>query len=126
LADDRERPVALVHVTVADKGRLTIWFIADQRSLWVESEVLPAPELHRDLAHEFLMAKNRELFDVHFATGRDGGIYLVGRIEAAQISPERLDQVTGALVRAVEENYASVVDVSFPTWRRPARSRPAN
>jgi hypothetical protein len=126
LRDDRDRPVAMVHIPVTDKGRLTLWLTVDQRSVLIESEVLPAPESNDLAAYEFMMTKNRELFDVHFARGRDGGIYLVGRLDKESLSPDDLDRVTGASVRAVEENYSSLVDVAFPHWRRPSRRRNAN
>jgi len=126
LRDDRDRPVALVHIPVADKGRLTLWFTVDQRSVLVESEVLPAPESNELAAYEFMMTKNRELFDVHFARGRDGGLYLVGRLDRESLTADDLDRVTGASVRAVEENYASLVNLAFPQWRRPSRRRDAN
>ncbi len=55
---------------------------------------MPAPEENREALLRFLLVKNAELRDVHFAIGPEEGVYLMTQIpmnEGRRRSPRRVE-----------------------------------
>ncbi|MBI2170336.1 MAG: YbjN domain-containing protein, partial [Actinobacteria bacterium] len=62
---------------------------------------------------EWLLKHNRSLFTVHFALGRDGDVYLVGRVPIQDLDETRLDHVIGEIYEATETWFQPAVKMAF-------------
>lgn len=122
-ADDRGHFHWLVRVKGDEKDVITIWLSLRQRSVYVETEVMPAPEENHELLYRFLLVKNATLREVHVAIGPEDGIYLMTSVAVNDLDVERLDQVVGACVAYVDEIYPTAMSMGLASVyrRRPTR-----
>jgi len=119
--DDRGHYHWLVRLKGEERSVITMWFSLRQRTVHVETEVMPAPEQNREQLYHFVLAKNAELREVHLAIGPEDGIYLITHVPIAEVSVERLDEVVGATLTYVDEIFPTImrwpaVDVPA-SWR---------
>ena len=84
-APRRPRPLPLaVRLRGEEKDVITLWLSLRQRTVHVETEVMPAPEENREALYRYLLVKNADLRDLHLAIGPEDGIYLVPRSRSAR------------------------------------------
>jgi hypothetical protein len=123
LPDDRGHFHWLVRLKGDEKEVITLWLSLRQRSVHVETELMPRPEENREALFRFLLVKNAELRDVHFAIGPEEGIYLVTQIPMNEIDVDRLDELVGATLTYVDEMYPTAMAMGLPALyrRRPRR-----
>jgi hypothetical protein len=123
LPDDRGHFHWLIRLKGEEKNVITLWLSLRQRSVHVETELMPAPEENREALLRFLMVKNAELRDVHFAIGPEEGIYLMTQIPINEVDVERLDELVGATLTYVDEIYPTAMTMGLPAlYRRRPRS----
>jgi hypothetical protein len=104
-----------------EKDVITLWLSLRQRSVHVETEVIPAPEESRELLYRYLLVKNAELRELHLAIGPEDGIYLMAEIPVGEMTRERLDEVVGATLVYVEEIYPTAMSMGLPSLYRRRR-----
>ncbi len=123
LPDDRGHFHWLLRLKGDEKEVITLWLSLRQRSVHVETELMPRPEENREALFRFLLVKNAELRDVHFAIGPEEGIYLVTQIPMNEIDVDRLDELVGATLTYVDEMYPTAMAMGLPGLyrRRPRR-----
>ena len=121
--DDRGHFHWLVRVRGEEKDVITIWLSLRQRTVYVETEVMAAPEEHREELYRFLLVKNATLRSLHLAIGPEAGIYLVTSIPIGELTVERLDELVGASVTYVDEIFPTAMSMGLPGLyrRRPGR-----
>ena len=107
-----------------EKDAITLWLSLRQRTVHVETEVMPAPEENREALFRYLLAKNAELRELHLAIGPEERIYLVARVPIKEVTVDRLDELVGATLIYVDEIYPTAMAMGLPAlYRRRARSR---
>jgi Putative bacterial sensory transduction regulator len=121
--DDRGHFHWLIRLKGEEKHVITLWLSLRQRSVHVETEVIPAPEENREALFRFLLVKNAELRDVHFAIGPEEGVYLMTQIPINEVDVERLDELVGATLTYVDEIYPTAMLMGLPALYR---RRPRN
>lgn len=123
LADHRGHFHWLLRVQGEEKDVITIWLSLRQRSVYVETEVTPAPEENHDVLYRYLLVKNATLRMVHLAIGPEDGIYLVASMTVDDIDVQRLDELVGACATYVDEIYPTAMSIGLASVyrRRPPR-----
>jgi hypothetical protein len=122
LADDRGHFHWLIRLQGDEKSVITLWLSLRQRTVHVETEVIPAPEENRETLYHFLLAKNAELRELHLAIGPEEGIYLMAKIPIGEVTIERLDEVVGATLTYVEEIYPTAMTMGLSSLYRRRRT----
>ncbi len=118
LPDDRGHFHWLLRLRGEEKDVITIWLSLRQRTVYVETEVMPAPEEHREVLYRYLLVKNAGLKGLHLAIGPEDGIYLVTSIPTGELSVDRLDELVGASVTYVEEIFPTAMAMGLPALHR--------
>jgi len=105
-----------------EKQFIALWLSVRQRTVYVESEIMPAPEENTEEVLRFALTKNAELYPLHIAIGPDSGLYLVTRFPVGEGSPELLDELCGATLRYVDELFPTMMARGFASvYRRRSR-----
>jgi hypothetical protein len=118
LPDDRGHFHWLIRLRGDEKKVITLWLSLRQRSVHVETEVTPAPEVNRETLFRYLLVKNAELRELHLAIGPEEGIYLMAQIPILELTIERLDEVVGATLTYVDEIYPTAMTMGVPSLYR--------
>lgn len=121
--DDRGHFHWLVRLKGDERDVITLWFSLRQRTVHVETEVMPAPEENREALYRFMLVKNAELRELHLAIGPEDGIYLVTEVPINEVTVERLDELVGAAVTYVDEIFPTAMAMGLPSLYR-RRRRP--
>jgi hypothetical protein len=123
LPDDRGHFHWLIRLKGEEKDVITLWLSIRQRTVHVETEVMPAPEENRETLYRYLLTKNAELRELHLALGPEDGIYLMAQIPILEVTTERLDEVVGATLTYVEAIYPTAMTMGLPSlYRRRKKS----
>jgi hypothetical protein len=92
---------------------ITVWFYLNQRSLFVETQFMPAPEVNVEQCLSYLMIKNNSLNQLHFSIGFENAIYLVGSTPASTLSVDVLDELLGTAYVYTEEYFAVAMSIGY-------------
>lgn len=103
----------LVRLKGDEKSVITIWFSLRQRSVHVETELMPAPAESHEALYRYLLVKNHEMRELHLAIGPEDGVYLVTQIPRGELSVERLDELVGATLTYVDELYPTAMSLGL-------------
>jgi len=122
LPDDKGHFHWLIRLKGEEKSVITLWLSLRQRTVFVETEVMPAPEANHEELYRYLLVKNHELRELHLAIGPEAGIYLVEQVPLLELTVERMDELVGATVTYVDEIYPSGMSMGLPSVYR--RRRP--
>ena len=110
--DDGERRW-IARVTGEEKATFSIWFHLRQRSLHVETYMMPAPEEHLAEVYEYLLRRNLKLRGLSFAIGAEDGIFLIGEIPVDRIGDAELDRLFGSVYMYVEQCFRPAMRLGF-------------
>jgi hypothetical protein len=95
------------------KQAFAIWLRVDQRSLFYETNLVPAPPKEREAIFGLLLRRNHTMRGAAFEIAAEGAIYVAGQIPLTQVNAETLDAIVGALYQYTEENFATVLRLGF-------------
>ena len=121
--DDRGHFHWLIRLKGEEKDVITLWLSLRQRTVYAETELMPAPEENREELFRYLMVKNHELRELHLAIGPEAGIYLVTQIPIHELTVERLDELVGATLTYVDEIYPTAMTMGLGSVYRRRKSR---
>ncbi|HVA52905.1 MAG TPA: type III secretion system chaperone [Acidimicrobiales bacterium] len=121
--DDKGHFHWLIRLKGEEKDVITLWLSLRQRTVYAETELMPAPEENREELYRYLMVKNHELRELHLAIGPEAGIYLVTQIPIQELSVERLDELVGATVHYVDEIFPTAMTMGLGSVYRRRKSR---
>ena len=110
--DDGERRW-IARVTGEEKATFSIWFHLRQRSLHVETYMMPAPEEHLAEVYEHLLRRNLKLRGFSFAIGAEDGIFLVGELPVDRIGDAELDRLFGSVYTYVEQCFRPAMRIGY-------------
>jgi len=102
-------------VRMAQQARdfTTVWFDVGDITVGYEAYILPNPPHGHLEVQRQLLRRNERLWRVHFATDKDGDVFLVGRVALGELSAVVLDEVLGGIYEAVELSFRSLVKAGF-------------
>ena len=106
-----------------EKETITIWLTIRQRTLHHETQVMPAPEVNVEQTFEYLLRRNADLHQMHFALGAEDAVYLVGEVPVMAVDEEELDRIVGSSLAYVEASFSTAMSIGFAGRYR--RRRPA-
>ncbi len=96
-----------------EKTNFAVWFALRQRSLHVETYVLPAPEENVAQTYEYLLRRNLKLHGFRFAIGAEDAVFLVGEIPVEWIDDDELDRLFGSTYAYVEQAFRPAMRLAF-------------
>lgn len=104
------------------KLRTTCSLVPGAHSLSINAFVARHPDENEAAVHEWLLKRNRRLFAVAYAIDQLGDIYLTGRLPAATLDKDVLDQVMGAVLAEADGSFNTILELGFRTsiekeWR---------
>ncbi|HTT58815.1 MAG TPA: YbjN domain-containing protein [Acidimicrobiales bacterium] len=120
--DDKGHFHWLVRLKGDERDVITIWLSLRQRTVFVETELMPAPEENLETLYRYLLVKNHELRELHLAIGPEAGIYLVAQVPVGELTVARMDELVGATLTYVDEMFPTVMAMGLPSLYR--RRRP--
>jgi hypothetical protein len=121
--DDKGHFHWLIRLKGEEKDVITLWLSLRQRTVHVETELMPAPEEQREELYRYLLVKNHELRELHLAIGPEEGIYLVTQVPIQELTIERLDELVGATVTYVDEIFPTAMSMGYRSvYRRRKRN----
>lgn len=98
-----------------EKDFTTLWFRLAQRSLHVETYVMPAPEENEADFYSHLLRRNLTMHGLSFAIGDENAVYLVGRLPLESFDVQQLDQLIGSAYQYVEQFFRPALRIGFAT-----------
>ena len=98
-----------------EKAISAVWFHLRQRTLHVETYMMPAPEENQGQLYEHLLRRNVRLHGFSFAIGAEDGIFLIGEIPNAWISEAELDRLLGSVYVYVEQCFRPAMRIGYAT-----------
>jgi Putative bacterial sensory transduction regulator len=121
LADDRGHYHWLVRLKGDERDVITMWVSLRQRTVHVETEVMPAPEENLETLYRYLLVRNADLRELHLGIGPENGIYLMTQVPINDVTVERLDELVGATITYVDEIFPTVMSMGLPALYRRRR-----
>jgi Putative bacterial sensory transduction regulator len=123
IPDDKGHFHWLIRLKGEERDVITLWLSLRQRTVFAETELMPAPDENREELYRFLMVKNHELRELHLAIGPEDGIYLVAQVPVNELTIERMDELVGATVHYVDQIFPTAMTMGLPSVyrRRPSR-----
>ncbi len=123
LPDDKGHFHWLIRLKGEEKDVITLWLSLRQRTVHVETELMPAPEEQHQALYRYLLVRNHELRELHLAIGPEDGIYLVAQVPILELTSERLDEIVGATITYVDELFPTAMSMGYASvYRRRKRS----
>lgn len=122
-ADNKGHYHWMIRLRGEEKDVIALWLTLRQRTVHVETQLMPAPEENRETLFRYLLVKNADLRDLHLAIGPEEGIYLVAQVPIGEVTLARLDELVGAAVHYVDEIFPTAMSLGLASLyrRRPRR-----
>ena len=108
-----DEPRWFIRVTGEEKSVFSIWFMLRQRSLFVETYVLPAPEENHAAVYEYLLRRNSRIFGMSFSIGEENAVYLTGEIHNREICESELDRLLGTAYMLTEQCFRPAMRLAY-------------
>ena len=96
-----------------EKATFSVWFHLRQRSLHVETYVMPAPEENHAQFYEHLLRRNLGFSGFAFAIGAEDGIFLISQIPVGRITTDELDRLLGSTYAYVEQCFRPAMHIGY-------------
>ena len=96
-----------------EKQVSAIWFVIRQRSLLVETYVMPAPEENVAECLDYLMRRNAKLRGLAFVIGLEDAVYLQAAVPLDWVDADELDWLLGSFYEAVEQSFRPAMRLGF-------------
>jgi Putative bacterial sensory transduction regulator len=112
-ADDKGHYHWLIRLRGEEKDVVTVWLSLRQRSVVVETQVTPAPEIDPQGVYQYCLTKNAQMRELHFALGPEAGIYLLCHVPAGELDQARLDELVGASLHYADESFVTLMTLGF-------------
>jgi hypothetical protein len=103
----------IARVSGEEKATFSIWFHLRQRSLHVETYMMPAPEENLAQVYEHLLRRNLKLRGFSFAIGAEDGVFLIGEVPVERVDDAELDRLFGSVYTYVEQCFRPAMRIGF-------------
>ena len=104
-----------VRVRGEEKDTFTIWLRLDQRTLFYETYVMPAPEENEAAFYAHLLRRNIGMYGAAFSIGEEDAVFLTGQIPTGSVDDTELDRILGSLYAYVERFFRPALRIGFAT-----------
>jgi hypothetical protein len=96
-----------------EKDVFSVWFHLRQRSLHVETYLMPAPEENHAQLYDHLLRRNSRLEPFAFSIGDEDGIFLTARIANTAVTDDELDRLLGSAYEYTELCFRPAMRIGF-------------
>jgi len=79
----------------------------------VQAFVARHPDEAHDRVHQWLLERNLRMYGIAWAIDHLGDIYLVGRLPAATVTIDVLDQVMGVVLAEADGSFNTILEMGF-------------
>ncbi|HET7762955.1 MAG TPA: YbjN domain-containing protein [Phycicoccus sp.] len=100
------------------KLKTVVSLVCGAGALSVSAFVIRNPDENHAEVYRFLLSRNLRLPGIAYAVDRSGDVYVTGRVPAAGVDPEYLDQVLGVVLSAADEPFNELLTMGFLTSMR--------
>jgi hypothetical protein len=104
-----------------EKDFTTVWLRLGQRSLHVETYVMPAPEENEGAFYEHLLRRNRATHGLWFCIGEEDAVFLVGQLPLGLLDAANLDRIIGSTYFYVEQFFRPALRIGFASRLKNSR-----
>jgi Putative bacterial sensory transduction regulator len=107
-------------VTLPGERKLTTVasVVVSDSALSVSAFVIRNPDENHDQVYRFLLRRNLRLPGLAYAVDKSGDVFVTGRIPAAGVDAETLDQLLGVVLTAADEPFNELLVMGFLTSMR--------
>ena len=96
-----------------EKQTFSVWFKLNQRTLYYETFVAPAPHHDPVKLYVYLMRRNMSIYGAAFGIGEEDALFLSGKLPVEQITDIELDRILGTLWEETERCFRAVLRLGF-------------
>jgi putative sensory transduction regulator len=100
------------------KLRTVVSLVCGENALSVSAFVIRNPDENHGEVYRFLLSRNLRLPGLAYAVDRSGDVFVTGRVPAAGVDAQYLDQVLGVVLAAVDEPFNELLVMGFLTSMR--------
>jgi hypothetical protein len=100
------------------KLKTVVSLVVSDSALSVSAFVIRNPDENHDEVYRFLLRRNLRLPGLAYAVDRAGDVYVTGRVPAAGVDEELLDQLLGVVLAAADEPFNELLVLGFLTSMR--------
>jgi hypothetical protein len=123
LEHERPEPHRFVVVLPGQwKLRTTVSMAVGPLALTINAFVARRPDENAEAVYRWLLQQNTRMLGVAFALDSLGDIYVAGRVPISGISTDDLDRLLGAVLRASDESFNTILRLGFATAIRRERA----
>jgi hypothetical protein len=105
-----------------NKLRTTVSLAVGPQALTINAFVCRRPDENAEEVYRWLLQQNTRMFGVAYALDRLGDIYLAGRVPVVGLRDEDLDRLLGAVLRASDESFNTLLRLGFGSSIRRERA----
>ncbi len=87
--------------------------VVSDAALSVSAFVIRNPDENHDEVYRFLLRRNLRLPGLAYAVDKAGDVYVTGRVPAAGVDAEVLDQLLGVVLTAADEPFNELLVMGF-------------
>jgi len=87
--------------------------VVSDSALSVSAFVIRNPDENHDEVYRFLLRRNLRLPGLAYAVDKAGDVYVTGRLPAAGVDAEVLDQLLGVVLTAADEPFNELLVMGF-------------
>ena len=104
------------------KLRTTVSMAVGPQALTINAFVARRPDENAEAVYRWLLQQNTRMLGVAFALDSLGDIYLAGRVPVSGLGAEDLDRLLGAVLRAADESFNTILRLGFANAIRRERA----
>lgn len=97
------------------KLRTVVSLVAGERDLSVSAFVIRNPDENHEEFYRTLLRRNLRLPGLAYAVDGSGDVYVTGRVPAAGVDADTLDQLLGVVLEAADSPFNELLVIGFLT-----------
>lgn len=95
------------------KLRTVVSLVVSDSGLSASAFVIRNPDENHEEVYRFLLRRNLRLPGLAYAVDRSGDVYVAGRLPAAGVTSEQVDQLLGVVLTAADEPFDELLVMGF-------------
>jgi Putative bacterial sensory transduction regulator len=95
------------------KLKTVVSLVATEATLSVSAFVIRNPDENHEEFYRYLLRKNLRLPGLAYAIDGSGDVYVTGRVPAAGVDADVLDQLLGAVLQAADSHFNELLAIGF-------------
>ena len=105
---------------------VAIWLRVRERTLAVESYLMPPPEENETELYLYLLKVNHGLVNVKFGIGGkdETGVFLTGHVPVEWVDESVVDELVGTCWEAIEQHFSTAMSIGYASSYRRRRQPP--